>query len=164
MLGVELAGWATRHGVTAAALADLAHLLGAEAHPAGTGSEAFAQSEIRLAAPSLQMRLFRNNVGVLQNADGRPVRYGLANDSKALNAKLKSGDLVGWRRLLVTAAMVGRTVAQFASIECKPPGWSYRGDAHEQAQQRWAALVTTEGGIGRFATSAAELDDAVNRT
>ncbi len=154
---IELRTWALRHGVTDAALADLAGVLGATAATGGGGSESRAQSEIRLAAPSLGMRLWRNNVGVLKNEAGTPVRYGLANDSKALNKQLKSGDLIGWRRLLVGPEHVGATIAQFVSVECKALGWTYRGDEHEQAQQRWAALVATEGGFARFATGPAAL-------
>ena len=156
-VAIELRAWALRHGITEAALTDLAAVLGATATTGGGGSESRAQSEIRLAAPSLGMRLFRNNVGVLKNEAGTPVRYGLANDSKALNAKLKSGDLIGWRRRLIGPDDVGATLAQFVSVECKAPGWTYRGDAHEQAQQRWAALVATDGGFARFATGPGNL-------
>lgn len=158
MVPVELRTWALRHRVSEAALGELAGLLGVDAAPMiGEGSESRVQSEIRLAAPSLGMRLHRNNVGCLKNENGVPVRYGLANDSPQLNARLKSSDLIGWRRLVVTPEHVGTTVAQFVSIECKAPGWRYRGDDREQAQQRWLALVAAEGGYGRFATSAASL-------
>lgn len=156
-VAIELRAWALRHGITEAALTDLAAVLGVGATSAPGGSESRVQSEIRLAAPSYDMRLFRNNVGVLKNEAGTPVRYGLANDSKALNKRLKSGDLIGWRRRVIAPADVGATIAQFVSIECKAPGWQYRGDEHEQAQQRWAALVAGEGGYARFATGAAQL-------
>jgi hypothetical protein len=154
---IELRTWALRNRISDQALVELAAVLGATAATGGEGSESRAQSEIRLAAPSLAMRLFRNNVGVLKNEAGTPVRYGLANDSKALNKRLKSGDLIGWRRRIIAPADVGATIAQFVSVECKAPGWTYRGDEHEQAQQRWAALVATEGGFARFATGAAAL-------
>lgn len=155
----EIRTWALRHGITQAALADLAAMLGQAAGVGqeAVGSEGRVQSEIRLAAPSLGMRLWRNNVGALQDERGVPVRYGLANDSKALNKKLKSGDLIGWRRRVIGPGDVGATIAQFVSIECKASGWTYRGDDHEQAQQRWAALVATEGGFARFATGAQAL-------
>lgn len=160
----DLRTWALRHGITDAALADLATMLG---QAAGVGeeagaSESYAQSEIRLAAPGLGMRLFRNNVGVLKNEDGRPVRYGLANDSKALNKRLKSSDLIGWRRLAIGPEHVGSVVAQFVALECKAPGWTYRGDEHEEAQQRFLALAAVDGAYARFATGAAQLDGIVN--
>ena len=153
MVALEIRAWALRNRISDQALSELAAVLGVEAAPVlGDGSESRAQSEIRLAAPGAAMRLFRNNVGVLKNEAGTPVRYGLANDSKALNKRLKSGDLIGWRRRVIAPDDVGATIAQFVSIECKAPGWTYRGDEHEQAQQRWAALVATDGGFARFAT------------
>lgn len=116
-------------------------------------SEALAQSIIRRDAHLHALKLFRNNVGVLKNEDGRPVRYGLANDSAALNRRIKSGDLIGWRRVLITPAHVGMTLAQFSSIECKPDGWTYNPrDPHEVAQARWAELVNNEGGHAYFST------------
>jgi hypothetical protein len=146
--------WAMRHSVTLEALAELADITGAVAAvltPPGD-SEALVQSRIRLEAPAKGVRLWRNNVGVLENRDGRPVRYGLANDTKALNKELKSGDLIGWRSVTITPDMVGVRIAQFVSRECKPSGWKYRGDAHEMAQDRWNLLVTLDGGDARFAT------------
>ena len=157
-IGIQLRTWALRHHVGEDALRDLSALLGmaAPVNPAG-GSEARVQSEIRLAAPAKGYRLFRNNVGALLDARGVPVRFGLANDSKALNERYKSGDLIGWRRLVITPQMVGSTVAQFTSLECKEASWTYRGDAHEVAQARWAALVASEGGYATFANGTGAL-------
>lgn len=156
---VELKSWALRHHVSLEALAELAHILGAPAQPmgAGVGSESRVQSQVRLAAPGLGMRLFRNNVGVLKNEDGVPVRYGLANDSPALNQKLKSADLIGWRRFQIQPQDVGSCVAQFVALETKKEGWHYTGDEREQAQQRFLALVAADGGYARFVTSADEV-------
>ena len=96
--------------------------------------------------------MWRNNVGVLVDRTGRPVRFGLANESSALNARLKSSDLIGWRAVIVTPEMVGRRIAQFVSRECKAPGWTYRGDPREAAQKAWLDLVTTAGGDACFTT------------
>ncbi len=126
-------------------------------------SEARVQSRIRLEAPGRGVRLFRNNVGVLTREDGTPVRFGLANDSKALNENIKSGDLIGWRRVLITPDMVGRIVAVFVSRECKPEDWSpcaptnVKLFAREEAQRRWAQLVNDDGGDARFATGVGTL-------
>lgn len=154
VIPLDLQQWAVRHSVSVQALAELSGLLGAPAAPSSTGggSESRVQSLVRLAAPGKGLRLFRNNVGVLKNEEGVPVRYGLANDSKALNRQLKSSDLIGWRRLPISAAMVGSCVAQFATLECKPEGWTYRGDEHEAAQYRWLCLVAADGGYARFVT------------
>lgn len=158
MLPIELRQWALRHHVGADALRELTALLGDGANEAGgSGSESRVQSQIRLAAPGHAMRLWRNNCGVLTDDRGVPVRYGLANDNPKLQARLKSADLIGWRQLQIMPHMVGSVVGQFVSIECKAAGWKYKGDAREQGQQRWAALVASEGGFSRFATGPGDL-------
>ena len=117
-------------------------------------SEAGVQSRVLLGAAPLGFHLFRNNVGVLRNPDtGQPVRYGLANDSPAINKKWKSGDLIGFRTITITPEMVGQQVAVFVSRECKKEGWTYSGDAHEAAQLNWANLVNRAGGDACFVSS-----------
>lgn len=109
--------------------------------------EAPIQDRARLQAAQLGWHLWRNNVGVLVDASGRPVRYGLANDSAALNKVLKSADLIGIRPVLITPDMVGSTIGQFASVECKREGWHLTpGDARGQAQDAWRKLVLQCGG------------------
>lgn len=154
---VEIRQWAVRHHVGADALAELSAILGVGGTEETGASESNVQSRVRLAAPTHAMRLWRNNVGVLTDERGVPVRYGLANDTKALNQRLKSADLIGWRRLVVSPAMVGQTVAQFVSLECKREGWKYSGDDREQAQQRWALLVAADGGYSKFVTGPGDL-------
>lgn len=114
-------------------------------------SENYVQSLVRLEAGRKGLKLWRNNVGVLTNAEtGQPVRYGLANDSKQLNASIKSGDLIGWRPVAITSAMVGTKIAQFVSRECKRPNWSFAGTDREKAQLRWAEVVNADGGDAAF--------------
>lgn len=120
-------------------------------------SESWAQSAIRLEAAQKGVRLFRNNVGALKDERGVPVRYGLANDNAALNKRLKSSDLIGWRPLFITPDMVGKIVAQFLAREVKAPGWTYRGDLHEQAQANFIHLVQADGGDAGFATGPGSL-------
>lgn len=159
MIPLELREWALRHGIGVDALGELSAMLGAVAvtTPAG-GSEAKVQSLVRLAAPGAGMRLFRNNVGALLDERGVPVRYGLANDSKALNQRIKSSDLIGWRRLVIAPEMVGYAVAQFVSLECKHEAWKPSpGDAREAAQQSWLTLVAADGGYAKFITGANQL-------
>lgn len=158
-LPVDLRTWALLHGVTEGALLELGEILGAGSQPEGEAgaSEGRVQSRVRLAAPSFDMKLWRNNVFVLKDDRNVPVRAGLANDTPALNKRLKSGDLIGWRRVTITHAMVGSVIAQFVSLECKHAGWKYSGDEHEQAQQRWAALVALAGGYARFVSDPAAI-------
>lgn len=147
--------WAIRHHVSQQALAELSLIFGLDG--AGTVAEAdrgkdeaFVQSLVRLEASRKGVKLWRNNVGVLKNERGTPVRYGLANDSPQLNKVIKSGDLIGWRPLLIASGHVGMTIAQFVSRECKRPNWRYTGNDHEQAQLRWAQAIAKDGGDAGF--------------
>lgn len=155
---LPLLEWADRHRIAPEALADLLGCLGADGSAVAgppqprDASEAWAQSVVRLEAPRHGVWLTRNNVGVLQDKNGRPVRYGLANESKQQNEVLKSGDLIGIRPVTITAQMVGSVIGQFVSRECKRPGWKYRGDGREKAQFNWISLITRYGGDAKFAT------------
>ncbi len=115
--------------------------------------EADVQAEVRLAASAAGWRVWRNNIGVLMDSRGIPVRYGLANESKAVNSAVKSGDLIGIRPVLITQEMVGQTIGQFVSLECKRPGWTYNAnDKHQAAQAKWAEIVNNLGGYAIFTT------------
>lgn len=152
----SIVSWAIRNGVSQNALQELRDIFNLDMQlPKATwndNTEAYSQSVVRLEAAHKGVRLWRNNVGVLCDERGVPVRYGLANDSKRLNETVKSGDLIGWRPVVITSAHVGSLIAQFVSRECKRPGWSYSGDLHEQAQLRWVELVTRDGGDACFAS------------
>jgi hypothetical protein len=154
---MNLTHWAIRNGVSVQALQELREMFGLEVSPVVPSrpvtTEAGVQSLIRLEGAKNGL-LWRNNVGVLQNPEtGQPIRYGLANDSKQLNEKLKSGDLIGWQKILITPEHVGTVIARFTSRECKHPGWKYTGSARELAQLRWAQVVMRDGGDACFASS-----------
>lgn len=123
----------------------------------GEGSEARAQSLIRLEAPRHGYKMWRNNNGALKDETGRVVRFGLASDTAAMSKVLKSADLIGWRRVTVTPDMVGQMLAVFTSWEIKPPGWRYTGTGREGAQMAWANLVAAAGGEARFLTGPGEV-------
>lgn len=99
-------------------------------------SEAAVLAGVRLEAGRRGWRLFRNNLGAMQDPrTGRVVRYGLANESKAMNDVVKSADLIGWT-----------DKGQFASVEVK--GVGARTDADRlAAQERWRDLVLSCGGV-----------------
>lgn len=130
--------------------------LPADAPEAGK-SEAWAQSVVRLEASEKGIALFRNNVGVLEDKTGRPVRYGLGNDSPKMNEVIKSGDLIGIRSILIQPHHVGHVFGQFVSREIKAPGWQYTGQGREGAQMAWANLINSRGGDAAFATGAGSL-------
>jgi len=116
-------------------------------------SETGVQGRVVVGSAPHGFTLLRNNVGVLKNPNGQPIRFGLANDTPALNKKWKSGDLIGFRSITITPDMVGQRVAVFVSRECKPEGWQFTGNEHELAQARWASLINDAGGDACFVSS-----------
>lgn len=110
--------------------------------------ESEAQKEIRAAAAKRGIKLFRNNVGVLINPQGVPIRFGLANESKNMCDILKSSDLIGYH--------IG--TGRFVAVECKKPGWKYSGTAREIAQKNFLDLITKGGGAACFATRPDDLN------
>ena len=115
-------------------------------------SEADAQVRCRLAAAKAGVVLWRNNVGAGTLDNGSFIRWGLANESAAVNAHVKSGDLIGIRPVLITPGHVGQTLGVFVSREIKRSGWRRPTNAREIAQQRWIELVTQYGGDAAFST------------
>lgn len=155
--------WARRWNVPLEMFRDLQTTLGtytpplpAEAPEAGK-SEAWAQSAVRLEASEKGVKLFRNNVGVLEDKTGRPVRYGLGNDSPKMNEVIKSADLIGIRPVVILPHHVGHTFGQFVSREIKAPNWQYTGGGREPAQLAWANLINANGGDAAFATGPGSL-------
>ena len=115
-------------------------------------SEEHAQVLIRMEASRKGLAMWRNNVGAGKLDNGSFVRWGLANDSTAVNTQIKSADLIGIRRVLITPELVGCVIGQFVSREVKHPGWRYTGTERERAQLAWAELVLSFGGDAAFAT------------
>lgn len=150
-----LHSWAAHWGVSLEAVADLQQRIGLTAHVSqheAAGGEAAASVEVCLDAAQHGVSVWRNNVGALQDVTGRWVRYGLANDSKAMNEAFKSGDFIGCKPVTITPQMIGWRIGQFVSREVKHPGWTYKATEREQAQLKWAELVMSLGGDAQFAT------------
>jgi hypothetical protein len=158
----KLSQWAQRHKIADHAVAELRGILGMQSDESGVKfgdfySEAGVQSAVRLEAAQKNILLFRNNVGAFESENGRWVRYGLANDSPQMNSKIKSGDLIGVRPVLITEKHIGHTIGQFVSREIKAPGWKFTGTARELAQQRWVEVITGAGGDARFTNTTGTL-------
>ena len=117
-------------------------------------SEAAVQSHVRIEAAKAGIYAWRNNVGALADATGRIVRYGLCNDSKEMNQKVKSSDLIGIKKEIITLQMVGQTFGRFWGREVKEDGWKYTGTDHERAQAKFGQIVTAAGGDWAFTTGA----------
>ena len=104
-------------------------------------NETTLQQQIRLAlGTNPDARIFRNQVGSLPDPrTGRLVTFGLVRGS---------ADLIGWRTVTITQAMVGTRLAIFTSIEVKTPTGRIRPE-----QQAWLDAVTHAGGLAGIARS-----------
>ena len=111
------------------------------AHDHVANAETTLQQQIRLAlGTNPDARIFRNQIGSLPDPrTGRLVTFGLARGS---------ADLIGWRSVTITQAMVGTRLAIFTSIEVKTPTGRIRPE-----QQAWLDLVLRGGGIAGIARS-----------
>lgn len=117
--------------------------------------EATTTSFVRLEAARCGCTLWRNNSGVAppHQLGGRPVRYGLANDSPKLNKEIKSSDLIGITPVTVTPDMVGRVIGVFTAVEMKEEGWKFnQSEEREVAQKKFHDIVKTNGGFAGFAS------------
>lgn len=107
-------------------------------------SEDIVQQEIRTFAKTIGIHLWRNNNGALKDETGRPVRFGLGNDSKDINETFKSSDLIGLKE----------DDATFTAIEVKKEGWEFNPkDKREIAQKAYIDFIKVRGGIAGFAQS-----------
>lgn len=155
---MSLAEWAYRWNVPPQAMHELCDMMiytpEGETRPK---SEARVQSEVRLEAPREGVYLFRNNVGAGKLQNGQFVRWGLANDSQKLNEHIKSADLIGIRKRLVTPDMVGSHIGQFVSRETKHQEWKFSGTLEEHSQLKWATLINAQGGDAKIVTGVGSL-------
>ena len=117
-----------------------------------TNGETILQQRIRLAVgTNPEARIFRNQVGSLPDPrTGRLVTFGLARGS---------ADLIGWRTITVTQAMVGTRLAVFTSIEVKVPTGRV-----SPPQQAWLEAVQKAGGIAIVARSVPDAELALSPT
>jgi hypothetical protein len=140
------------------AAAELRAMTAAAIVPAPASYEGFTETAIaqrvRAEAFAAGRVLWRNNVGQLLDARGVPVRYGLMNESKAMNARNKSPDYIGIKPVLITQAHVGTVIGQFYAREIKKAGWTYSGDTHEIAQLNAITIINNYGGDAAFTTGA----------
>lgn len=96
----------------------------------------------------------RNNVGQATDHTGRPVRYGLMNESKTINQQYKSSDLIDCVPITIQPHHVGRTFGLFVALETKRSDWVLKpGDKHAQAQLRFINLIRNNGGMADFITN-----------
>lgn len=147
--------WANRWQIHPRALSELLAIMGAggtaDTVPVvnATG-EAAVQQTVRLTAARNGSRMWRNNVGLAYDDRGVPLRFGLANDSVAVNKVFKSSDLIG---ITPVVCKCGHRYGVFTAYECKHGGWKYRpSDKRATAQLAFINFVISMGGIAKFVT------------
>jgi hypothetical protein len=96
-------------------------------------------------------------LGAVHTNDGRFIRFGLANESTAINKIIKSGDLIGIKPIKITNDLIGATIGQFVSREVKTSDWKFKDTEREKAQLKWIELITSLGGDACFATNVGTL-------
>lgn len=151
---MNLNQWAIKWGIPFEAVEDLRQQFGiinTDPSPQDGESEAAIQTRVRLEASRLGKRLWRNNVGAAYAEGGSFFRYGLANDSKELNKKIKSSDLIGINPVLIKPIHVGTIIGQFLAREIKRGDWEYKATQEEQAQLKFLELIISLGGDAKFA-------------
>lgn len=128
--------------------------------------EAKSSQIVRLRASEWGSRLFRNNNGMAYAPNGRPIYFGLGNESKESTKIMKSSDFIGVTPVTITPDMVGKTIGVFTSIEVKAKGFkvknSYNPNSREFLQQKWNDMVSMHGGISGFASDQSQLDDVMH--
>ena len=151
---MNLYTWAVKWGVPLDAIADLQHELGLNKPNINTvaENEADVARLVRIEASKNNTVLMRNNVGATYNPEGHFIRFGLANESSAMNKRLKSSDLIGIKRVTITPEHVGTIIGQFVARETKKPTWNYSGTDREVAQLNFLQLVLSFGGDAAFTT------------
>ena len=167
---MTLRDWQARwgHHVPAQALAELTAILSPvmpSPAPTARHSEAVGAAQIRLAAGQAGVPIWRNNQGGCTDQTGRLIRFGLGNESPALNARWKSSDLIGLLPVVVQPSHVGRTLGVFLAVEIKKPGWHLTpGDKRGQAQAAFIQSVRGFGGVGGFCCTADDFLGLTQRT
>lgn len=139
---------------------DLRTILGVNTPPPGRlegTPESVVSADVRVEAAKKGGILWRNNVGATFDQKGNFIRYGLCNDSKGVNKRFKSSDLIGIKPVLIGQQHIGFTIGQFCARETKRAGWSFRNSDRERAQLRFIELVISMGGDGAFATGTGTL-------
>ena len=89
---------------------------------------------------------WRNNRGTAQTKHGQFIRFGIPEPrTPEREDDMKGGDRIGFTPVVVTADMIGRTIAVFTSIEEKTVH-----DRLKEGQKRWHNFVIEHGGISEI--------------
>lgn len=164
----EIVEWAKTFNIGPDALFSLYGILTAPLGSSELGeyeknSETWVQNTLRVIASSREHSyLWRNNVGAVQDGK-RMIRYGLCNESKKLNQRFKSSDLIGGTPIVVTPSMVGKRIMVFTAVEVKKTSWKPgEHTQRERGQLRFINAVRAAGGFGFFCRHPSIYTDFLN--
>ena len=126
--------------------------------------ESTVSQETQIRATHYNCILMRNNSGALLDSEGRLVRFGLGNVSKKHQDRIKSSDLIGFKKVRITPDMVGKDVAVITVIEVKKEAWNpdKKFDKRETAQSNFITWIKNNGGLGGFVNCAEKLEYILN--
>ena len=126
----------------------------------GKNYEGAVIARILIDATAKGWRLFRNSVGLawqgrvteettLKDKAGLPLHVVELVGARRINYGLCRGssDLIGWRPVVITADMIGQTIAQFCAVECKTESYSRTTDD----QDNFLREVAASGGLAGIA-------------
>lgn len=124
-------------------------------------SEADLMRRIQIKASQLGARLFRMNTGLAWCGIRVPAPQCGPQAIILLNARpFKAGikgmsDLCGWKPVVITPEMVGRTLAVYVACEVKD------GAPTTKEQQHFLCEVIKNGGIGLVARSEKDIEESL---
>jgi hypothetical protein len=122
------------------------------------------QTLTRLEAARAGLQIWRNNVGACRDDTGRMIRYGLANESAAMNKHIKSSDLIGITPTYIMPHMLGMTLGVFTAFELKASGWKFsQADERAVAQAKFHAIVREAGGFAGFVSEPQQIYGIIGR-
>ena len=128
-----------------------------------------ATEQVRLAASASGARIFRNNSGAAKTDAGRMIYFGLGNDGSKVSKKLKFGDYIGFKPVVITPEMVGQTLAVFVNLEVKPDGHldktlraSCIEGSREFHQRKTCEMVSKSGGYAGFVCNEDDVRNVLN--
>lgn len=153
--------WAWKWKMPPEAIQELMAITAARCEPLSDHSEAAVASECDLELAKHGIITMQNNVGALQDKTGRYVRYGLMNETPAMNKAIKSSDRILLISYVVKPQDVGRTLGLFGGVEYKKRKWVYTGEGREVAQATFHRVLASKGGFGTFANSRESLVDSL---
>ena len=109
--------------------------------------ESNIMKQIQVVLASIGVKVFRNNVGVLKDKNGKYVRFGLVPGSS---------DLIGWKTIEIRDEHLGQQLAVFVALEIKTDKGKLSAE-----QLNFLNSVHRAGGIANVCRSTSEALDTL---